>query len=468
VKYVSTRGQAPTLGFEDVLLTGLARDGGLYLPESWPQFTADQLSEFSGKSYEDVALAVMRPFVGGEIDDAELAALIADAYRTFSHRAVAPLVQIGPRDWILELFHGPTLAFKDVAMQVLARLMDRALARRRARAVIIGATSGDTGGAAIEAFRGRRAIDVFILYPRGRVSEVQRRQMTTPTDANIHAVAVDGTFDDCQSIVKALFNDQRLRDEFGLAGVNSINWARLMAQIVYYVTSAVALGAPARTVAFSVPTGNFGDVFTGWAAGRMGLPIARLVIATNINDILVRALTSGRYATEGVTATFSPSMDIQISSNFERFLFEACHRDGARVRAQMSALGQSGAFDLAGEQLSAASRSFSAHRIDETGTLDEIRRLYDRSGYIADPHTAVGLGAARQAAIDPTVPVVHLATAHPAKFPDAVARAIGRRPPEPDIVARQRALPERGTELPNDVAAISHYIRIHRRAEGHQ
>ena len=463
MKYVSTRGQAPALGFEDVLLTGLARDGGLYVPDVWPHFTSAQIAALSGKSYEDVALTVMRPFIGGEIPDDALAAIIAEAYATFSHRAIAPLVQIAPNGWILELFHGPTLAFKDVAMQVLARLMDRALTRRATTATIVAATSGDTGGAAIEAFRGRQAIDIFVLYPHGRVSEVQRRQMTTPSEANVHALAIDGTFDDCQNLVKVLFNDHALRDGLRLAGVNSINWARLMAQIVYYFTAAVALGSPARRVSFAVPTGNFGDVFAGWGAARMGLPIDRLVIATNVNDILVRTLETGRYTPSGVTATTSPSMDIQISSNFERFLFEACGRDGSRIRAQMLALGQGQGFELSRDQHDALRANFAAARVDEAETTAQIRRLHAATGYVADPHTAVGLAAAHKVACDPGIPLVHLATAHPAKFPDAVTGAIGSPPQAPPAVARQRSLPERITRLPNDRQAIVDFIKAQTR-----
>ena len=464
MKYVSTRGSAPALGFEDVLLTGLARDGGLYVPDVWPRLTSAEIAALAGRSYEDVALEIMRPFIGGEIPNADLATIITDAYATFTHRAVAPLVQMAPNAWILELFLGPTLAFKDIAMQVLARLMDRTLTRRGTRATIIAATSGDTGGAAIEAFRGREAIDIFVLYPHGRVSDVQRRQMTTPTEANVHAVAIDGTFDDCQNLVKVLFNDHALRDTLGLAGVNSINWARLMAQIVYYFTAAVALGAPGRRVSFAVPTGNFGDVFAGWGAQRMGLPIDRLVIATNMNDILVRSLETGRYAPSGVTATLSPSMDIQISSNFERVLFEACGRDAARVHAQMAALAQGHGFDVTQAQLAALRGAFAAARVDESETIAEIRRLHRETGYIADPHTAVGIAAARKIAGDRAIPLIHLATAHPAKFPDAVATAIGALPGVPPIIDQQRTRPERTTRLPSDRTAIVDFIRAHARA----
>lgn len=459
MKYVSTRGTAPELGFEDVLLTGLARDGGLYLPDQWPLFGQSEIARMAGKPYQAVALEIMRPFIGGEISDAELEDIITEAYASFRHSTIAPLVQIGPSDWILELFHGPTLAFKDVAMQVLARLMDRALSKRGQRATIVGATSGDTGGAAIEAFRGRNAIDIFMLYPNGRVSEVQRRQMTTPTEANVHAVAIDGTFDDCQGMVKALFNDLELRDRLSLAGVNSINWARLMAQIVYYFTSAVALGAPERSVSFTVPTGNFGDVFAGFAAVSMGLPVDRLVVATNVNDILVRTLETGTYAPRGVVPTYSPSMDIQISSNFERLLFELADRNPERLVEQMAALaGQGHQFSLLADELGLMRQFFDAARTTEDETLAEIRRLEKETGYLCDPHTAVGTAAARRIARDPEVPMITLATAHPAKFPDAIAKAVGRPPIAPDSVVRQRALPERINALPNDKAAVAAFV----------
>jgi len=465
VRYVSTRGAAPALGFEDVLLTGLARDGGLYVPESWPAFTPQDIAGLAGRSYADVARAVMRPFVGGELSDEELGTIIDESYATFSHSAVAPLVQLGPSDWLLELFHGPTLAFKDVAMQVLARLMDRTLTRRGRRATIVGATSGDTGGAAIEAFRGREAIDIFILFPQGRVSDVQRRQMTTPCEANVHAIALEGTFDDCQNLVKALFNDLPLRDRLQLAGVNSINWARLMAQIVYYFTSAVALGAPKRPVGFTVPTGNFGDIFAGYAAARMGLPVARLVIATNTNDILVRTYETGRYAPHGVTATMSPSMDIAISSNFERLLFELVQRRAGRVRDDMESLRAQGSFALRPDELALFRGAFGAGRAEEADVLAEIARVKASTGYLLDPHTAVGMFVARQTVRDPAVPMIALATAHPAKFPEAVARAVGHPPPEPERIARQRLLPERCTVLPNDYAAVASFITGRTRAQ---
>jgi threonine synthase len=459
VKYVSTRGKAPELGFEDVLLTGLARDGGLYVPQRWPQFSRDEIAGMAGKPYEAVALEVMRPFLGGEVNDNELGAIIDEAYAGFRHRTIAPLVQIGPSEWILELFHGPTLAFKDIAMQVLARLMDRTLHRRRSRATIVGATSGDTGGAAIDAFRGRSSIDMFILYPYGRVSDVQRRQMTTPAEPNVHAIAVDGTFDDCQTIVKALFNDLALRDRLGLAGVNSINWARLMAQIVYYFTSAAALGGPERPVSFTVPTGNFGDIFAGYAASSMGLPIERLVVATNVNDILVRTLETGVYEPRGVVATRSPSMDIQISSNFERLLFELSGRNPERLGEQMRDLHDDGRFELEHDELALLRKLFDAGRTNEDETLSEIRRLKAETGYLADPHTAVGTAVARGIGREPDVPMVTLATAHPAKFPDAITKAIGHPPPVPDTVARQAELPERINRVAGDVAAIADFIQ---------
>jgi threonine synthase len=464
VKYISTRGAAPALGFEDVLLTGLARDGGLYLPVRWPALTHDEIAALAGKPYEDVAVRIMKPYAGGEIPDADLAAIVTDAYATFRHRVVAPLVQVGPSDWILELFHGPTLAFKDVAMQVLSRLMDRALGRRGRTATIVGATSGDTGGAAIEAFRGRDAIDIFMLFPEGRVSDVQRRQMTTPTEANVHTIAIQGTFDDCQNIVKALFNDLALRDRLGLAGVNSINWARLMAQIVYYFTSAVALGAPRRAVSFAVPTGNFGDILAGYVAKRMGLPIDRLVIATNVNDILTRMLETGRYESREVAATFSPSMDIQISSNFERLLFELTGRNAERVNGLMRDLAERGGFALTQGEHGQLKEGFDAERTDEATTLATIRVLEAATGYLADPHTAVALSAAGRVPRRSDVPMVTLATAHPAKFPDAIRRAIGRAPAEPGAVARQRTLPERVTLLPNDAAAVTRHVSANARA----
>jgi threonine synthase len=453
------------LGFTEALLAGLARDGGLYTPATPPRSTPAEIRALAGLAYAEAATRLVQPFIGDEMDGAALAALTEDAYAGFRHAATAPLVQLDNNLFLLELFHGPTLAFKDFAMDWLGRLMNRALQRRETRATILGATSGDTGAAAIEAFGGQTQTDVFILFPQGRVSDVQRRQMTTVDKPNVHAIAIEGTFDDCQSIVKALFNDLSFRDAMKLSGVNSINWARILAQIVYYFTSAVALGAPDRRVSFAVPTGNFGDVLAGYYAKRMGLSIDRLIIATNENDILARALASGLYKPLGVKATQSPSMDIQVSSNFERLLFEAYDRDAGAVRALMGGLRQSGEFALAPGPLAVIRRDFDAYRVDEETCRQEIGRAYRSSGVVIDPHTAVGVNAARRAlARDPATPVVALATAHPAKFPDAVARAIGQRlvlPPHlRDIESRQ----ERFEIVPNDVAAVARFVRARSRA----
>lgn len=463
MRYVSTRGRAPELGFEDVLLTGLAHDGGLYVPAEWPRLARDEIAALSGLTYVDAAVRVMHPFIGSEMAAEDLRELLGEAYAGFRHAAVAPLVQIGANDWVLELFHGPTLAFKDIAMQALARLMERALARRGVALTIVGATSGDTGAAAIEAFRGRDAIDVFILYPHGRISDAQRRQMTTAVEPNVHAIAIDGTFDDCQKLLKELFADEAMRRRLNLAGVNSINWARLMAQIVYYFTAGVALGAPARRVSFSVPTGNFGDMFAGYTAMRMGLPVERLVVATNVNDILVRTIASGRYEPRTVTATASPSMDIQIASNFERLVFELAGRDAERVRELMGDLAAKGLFGLNQGEHATLKQLFEGVRIDEGGTRAAMRRLHETTAMICDPHTAVGIGAAKRVARDPTIPMVMLATAHPAKFADAVADAIGARPEEPEYLARQRQMAERVTRLPNDLSAVAAFISSHAR-----
>ncbi|MGQ4275267.1 threonine synthase [Terrihabitans sp. B22-R8] len=456
--YISTRGDAPALGFSDVLLTGLARDGGLYVPREWPVLDADTIASFAGRSYADVAEAVIAPFTGDAFPAADLRRMIDEAYATFRHPAVAPLVQTGANEFVLELFHGPTLAFKDVAMQLLARMMDHALAARGDRATIVAATSGDTGGAAIEAFRTSERVDVVVLFPHNRVSDVQRRQMTTVDSPNVHAVAVEGNFDDCQALVKAMFNDHRFRDGMNLAAVNSINWARIVAQIVYYFTSAVALGAPHRPVSFVVPTGNFGDVFAGWVAKRMGLPIERLVVATNSNDILARTIETGRYEVKGVHPTSSPSMDIQVSSNFERLLFEAGERDAAAVRRHMDSLRQSGAFTIAEGPLAAIRGDFDAGRADEAAVAETLRRLRRDSGYLADPHTAVALAQSEALAHDPAVPRVVLGTAHPAKFPDAVVAATGEHPALPPHLADLLSGRERMSVVPNDLAAIEEFV----------
>jgi threonine synthase len=465
VQYVSTRGEAPKLGFSDALLAGLARDGGLYVPEVMPTLKPDAISALAGLSYAQAATKVVLPFIGGEMSENELGAMAHETYAGFRHPAKAPLVQIDDNLYVLELFHGPTLAFKDFAMQWLGRLMSHVLQKRGARATIVGATSGDTGAAAIEAFAGQPHTDIFILYPHGRVSDVQRRQMTTVDKPNVHAIALEGNFDDCQAILKGLFNNLAFRDELGLSGVNSINWARIVAQIVYYFTSGLSLGAPGRRVSFTVPTGNFGDIFAGYCAKRMGLPIERLVIATNENDILVRAVASGTYKTQGVVATQSPSMDIQISSNFERLLFEAYGRDASALRRLMAGFAQSGELSIAPGPLQAIRDEFDAFATDEARCAQEMARVYNESGYVLDPHTAVAVSAARRAlARDRATPMIVLGTAHPAKFPDAVARAIQLRPPLPAHLADLMSRQEHFTVLPNDPGAVAHFIREHARA----
>ena len=458
MRYVSTRGSAPVLSFSDVVLAGLARDGGLYLPETWPELSPAEIADFAGRPYAEVAEAVISPFVGADIPAADLSRMIKAAYGpVFRHPAVVPLVQLAPGHFLLELFHGPTLAFKDVAMQLLARLMDHVLGERGEKATIVGATSGDTGGAAIEAFRGRANTDIYILFPHGRVSDVQRRQMTTVADGNVHAIALEGTFDDAQAIVKGLFNHHAFRDRVRLSGVNSINWGRIVAQVVYYFVAGAALGAPHRKLSFTVPTGNFGDIFAGYVAKRMGLPVERLVIATNLNDILVRTLETGRYAVTGVSPTISPSMDIQVSSNFERLLFTAGGRDGAAVKGMMDRLQQSGTFTLAPDLHAAIRADFDAGRCGEAETAATIARVRREAGYLLDPHTATGVHVA-EGRLDPAVPMVTLATAHPAKFPDAVAAASGVRPELPAWLGDMMTRPERQRVTPNDPAAVEDFI----------
>ena len=463
--HVSTRGEAPALSFSDALLTGLARDGGLYLPQSWPTLSATEIAGFAGKPYTAVAERVLGALSDGDIESGALSGMIHQAYAGFRHPAVCPLTQIGDNLFVLELFHGPTLAFKDVAMQLLGRLMDHVLGQRGQRATIVGATSGDTGGAAIDAFKGLKSVDVFILYPQGRVSDVQRRQMTTVDADNVHAIAVEGTFDDCQNLVKAMFNHHAFRDEIGLSGVNSINWARIAAQVVYYFTAAVSLGGPGRKVSFTVPTGNFGDILAGWVAKQMGLPIERLGIATNSNDILARTLETGAYEMRGVHATTSPSMDIQISSNFERLLFEAHGRDGAAVRRLMQSLQQSGRFEIAPEPLQRIRGEFDAASQSEVEIAAEIKKSWTEAGYLLDPHTAIGVGAARQALKrDSATPMIVLGTAHPAKFPAAVKAASGIEPALPAHLADLMERKERVTLLPNDLGKIEAFVREHARA----
>jgi threonine synthase len=462
LRYVSTRGEAPPLAFEGALLAGLARDGGLTMPEAWPRLSPNEIAALAGLDYAEAAYRIMLPYLEGDPSAADLKPVLEQAYAGFHHPAVAPLRQIAPAGWLLELFHGPTLAFKDLAMQVVSRLMDRSLRRSGARATIVGATSGDTGAAAIEAFRGLDMIDIFILHPKGRVSEVQRRQMTSAQEANVHNIAVEGTFDDCQTIVKALFNDAATRDALSLTGVNSINFARILAQIVYYFTSAVALGSPSRDVSFAVPTGNFGDIFAGYAARAMGLPVKRLVIATNLNDSLARALSTGIYEPRGVIATSSPSMDIQLASNFERLLFELAGRNSARVRARMDELRRTGTFRLEAGELAALRSLFAAHSIDEHETEMTVRNLYAETGAVIDPHTAVGLAAARRESGGE--PMIVLSTAHPAKFPEAIQRATGRIPEQPERLKAKLGGVERLTVLPSDARAVTSFIAEHARA----
>lgn len=460
--YVSTRGEAPALGFRDAVLAGLAPDGGLYVPEKWPQLTSREIADFAGCPYAEVALRVIGRFTGGEIATPALRRMVEESYATFRHDAVAPLVQIRPNLFLLELFHGPTLAFKDVAMQFLARLMDHILAERGERATVVGATSGDTGGAAVEAFRGRERVDIVILFPQGRISPVQRRQMTTAKEENVKAVAIEGTFDDAQALVKEMFNDRRFRERVRLGGVNSINWGRIVAQVVYYFTAAVALGAPHRPVSFTVPTGNFGNIFAGYAAMRMGLPIKELVIATNVNDILHRTLSSGRYEVRAVTATSSPSMDIQISSNFERLLFETMDREPAAVRRLMTGLAQSGAFTLPASARESIAAAFVSGAADESEVRNTMTALKRKDGILIDPHGAVGVAVAERRL--GAVPMVTLATAHPAKFPDAVEEACGERPELPDWARSLLARKEVYQVLPADSGAIKQMIETHTRA----
>jgi len=464
VHHVSTRGEAPPLGFADAMLAGLARDGGLYVPEFWPELSENQIAAFAGRPYAEVALEVIRPFTGGSIADADLARMAREAYGTFRHPAVAPLTQLGVGTFLLELFHGPTLAFKDLAMQLVARLMDHVLASRGERRTVVVATSGDTGGAAVEAFAGRDQIDVVVLFPHGRISDVQRRMMTTAEAANIHAIAIEGTFDDCQAIVKGLFNHHAFRDRVSLSGVNSINWARIVAQAVYYFTAAVALGAPRRKLAFAVPTGNFGDVYAGYVAHRMGLPIDRLVIATNVNDILTRTLQTGAYELRDVVATTSPSMDIQVSSNFERLLFDAYDRDSGAIRALTASLAQSRRFVVSGRALSQIRTLFAAGRADEDEVSATIRTVRRETGNFVDPHTAVGIAVAEKEPREPAVPLVVLSTAHAAKFPDAVEAACGARPALPPWLSHLNERPERVSVLPVDQSAVERFVLATSRA----
>ena len=463
MKYVSTRGRAPALAFDEALLDGLAPDGGLYIPEQWPQFSADDIAALEGLSYAEIATRIMSPFIGDSLPADDFAAMVDEVYgakqNIFAHPDITPLVQIGDNEWLLELFHGPTLAFKDVALQLIGRLFDYVLERRGGRVTIIGATSGDTGSAAIEACRDRDNIDIFMLHPKGRVSEVQRRQMTTVMADNVHNIAIEGTFDDCQALLKAAFGDVAFRDEMALSAVNSINWARVMAQTVYYFVAAVALGAPRQSVAFAVPSGNFGNVFAGFVAHRMGLDIKRLVVATNSNDILARFFDSGRYETATVTPTVSPSMDIQVSSNFERLLYDLYDHDGNAVSRLLGELADQGGFAVDDARLARARALFTGYRLDDAATEETIALLHRDNGMTIDPHTAIGVAAGRACRPDQAVPMIALGCAHPAKFPDVVARATGTHPPLPPQLADLYDRPETCEVLPNDLSAVQDFIR---------
>lgn len=458
MRYISTRGQASAVEFEEVLLTGLAGDGGLYVPAKWPSLAPADIDRLAGAPYPELAAAIMQPFVGDAIPEHDFAAIVAETYRGFEHPAVAPLVQLDRNLWLLELFHGPTLAFKDYALQLLGRLFDYFLRRRGERLTVVGATSGDTGSAAIEACRDRDELDIFILHPKGRISEVQRRQMTTVAALNVHNIAIEGTFDDCQDLVKGMFADRVFRDRYRLSAVNSINWARIMAQITYYFAAATALGAPGRTVSFIVPTGNFGNIYAGYAARRMGLPIERLVIASNRNDILTRFHETGRMETHGVEPSLSPSMDIQVSSNFERLLFELLDREPTAVTRAMAEFRSRGAFAVAPEVVTEFRRQFASGRCDDAATIATIAECHRRTGKLVDPHTAVGLKVAADLSSAARSPVIALATAHPAKFPEAVAQATGIYPRLPPRLGDLLERPERCTDLPNRLAAVQDFI----------
>ena len=459
MKYVSTRGNAPALDFEGVTLAGLASDGGLYVPEEWPHFSHDEIAAMAGLSYAELAQRVMQPFVGDCLTPARLGELTATAYGRFSHAAVTPLRQMDERHSLLELFHGPTLAFKDVALQLLGLLFEEFLGRREDHLTIVGATSGDTGSAAINAVAGSGQVDIFMVHPHGRVSDVQRRQMTSVVAPNVYNIAIDGSFDDAQAMVKRMFNDAAVTGQFGIAAVNSINWARLMAQVVYYFAAALQLGAPGRKVAFAVPTGNFGDVFAGYVAAQMGLPIERLIVATNINDILHRALSAGDYSAGTVTQTAAPSMDIQISSNFERLLFDAAGRDGALITRQMATFDTTKVLPLTNTQRSHMAGLFTSVRAEPDQMIAAQRWAYTACGEVIDPHTAIGLHAARAIeGLPADVPVVTLATAHPAKFGDAVESAIGVRPALPARIGDLLDREERYDRLAGTYDAVRDYV----------
>ncbi len=460
INYISTRDKNSKNTFTDVLMKGLADDGGLYIPEEFPQFDLEDLTRFAGAPYSDIAYHVISKFIGDEIAEEDLKKIIKEVYRdNFNHSSVAPLVQISPNSWILELFHGPTLAFKDYALQLLGRLFDHVLAQRGEKITIVGATSGDTGSAAIEACKGCENIDIFILHPHNRTSEVQRRQMTTIEAPNVHNIAVEGTFDDCQNLVKAMFNDTQFRDTVKLSAVNSINWARIMAQIVYYVTASLAVGGPKRPVSFAVPTGNFGNIYASFAAQQMGLPIKRLVIGSNRNDILTRFFDNGSMQTSSVEPSISPSMDIQISSNFERYLCHLLDHDTDSIQKLMISFKSNGVFKISDQHMAKARSQFSAHRCDDTQTIKMMKQCYEETGYILDPHTAVGVHASQQVTEDPSVPMISLACAHPAKFPNAVEKAIGIRPELPSHLCDLYDRPEFVTVLNNDLNTVQNFVK---------
>ena len=458
VTYISTRGGSPELGFEDVAIAGLAPDGGLYVPKTVPRFSPQEIGALAGLPYTELALRVMQPFVGDALSEDELRHLIHASYREFDHAAVAPLTQLNSNEWVMELFHGPTLAFKDFALQFLGRVLDHILTKRGERATVVGATSGDTGSAAIAGCRARASMDIFILHPKGRTSDVQRKQMTTVMDDNVHNIAIEGTFDDCQDIIKALFADHNFRHGFKLAAVNSINWVRILAQVVYYFHAALTLGSPAQRVSFSVPTGNFGDIFAGYIAYKMGLPIERLIIATNENDILARCVATGEYAMKGVHPTLSPSMDIQVSSNFERLLFDLYDQDANALNGLMTAFREKKSITLSPSALRSLRTLFSAASADDAQTKATIAEVYHETHVLLDPHTAVGVAAARKLRSETSTPIVTLATAHPAKFPDAVKSATGIVPALPDSLADLMTRKERFTVLPNSVDAVKKHI----------
>ena len=463
MRYVSTRGEAPELGFSDVLLSGVAPDGGLYMPAGWPHLSKAEIAAFAGRPYAELAAHLVGLFSEGEIDPGDIRRMCEETYAGFRHPAVTPLIQRDANSWLLELFHGPTFAFKDLALQLLARLMDHVLRQRGGRATIVVATSGDTGGSAIEAFRGAENIDVFVLFPQGRVSPIQQRQMTTIDADNIHPMAIEGSFDHCQALVKGLFANEHLRRQLSLTAVNSINWARIAAQTTYYFAAAVALGGPERAISFSVPTGNFGDVFAGHVAAEMGLPVERLVVATNSNDILARAMATGRYEVRDVVPTSSPSMDIQVASNFERLLWLAAGRNGGAVRAMMRQLSATRSFVIDAGVLGAIADRYVAGSADEDMVAATLAASLQTCGYLPDPHSAVAMAVADRMPPSAT-PMVALATAHPAKFPDAVEAATGVRPAMPPELAALEEREERFTVLADDIAAVERHIETHARA----